>query len=69
MSNKTYDILKDISLYVLPAILVLFIALADIWGIPYATQIQLTIAAIDTFIGAMVKWLNVKWNKQDSDIE
>ena len=55
MSNKTYDILKDIALYVMPALATLILTLGGIWGIPYAEAIAATITAIDTFLGAILK--------------
>lgn len=55
MSNKTYDILKDIALYVMPALATLILTLGGIWGIPYAEAIATTITALDTFLGAILK--------------
>lgn len=55
MSNKMYDILKYIAQIVLPALGTLYFALAGIWGFPYGEQIVGTIAAIDTFLGALLK--------------
>ena len=55
MSNKTYDILKDIALYVMPALATLILTLGSIWGIPYAEAIAATITALDTFLGAVLK--------------
>jgi hypothetical protein len=55
MSNKTYDILKDIALYVMPALATLILTLGGIWGIPYAEAIAATITALDTFLGAVLK--------------
>lgn len=55
MSNKTYDILKNIALYVLPALATLILTLGNIWGIPYAEAIAATITALDTFLGAVLK--------------
>lgn len=53
MTNKTYDVLKQIALWAVP--LSVFIAsLGDIWGLPYAEQISATLAAIDVLIGAVV---------------
>jgi len=54
MSNKTYDTLKYIALYVLPALATLILTLGGIWGIPYAEAIAATITAIDTFLGAIL---------------
>ena len=54
MSNKTYDILKYIAQIVLPALATLYFALSQIWGLPYGEEIVGTIAAIDTFLGAIL---------------
>ena len=55
MTNKTYDILKYIAQVVLPALATLYAALAGIWNFPYGEQIVGTIAAIDTFLGILLK--------------
>ena len=55
LTNKTYDILKYVALIVLPAIATLYSTLAQIWGLPYAEQIPLTIMAIDTAMGVLLK--------------
>ena len=55
MSNKTYDILKYIAQIVIPALGTLYFALAKIWGLPYGEETVGTLAAIDTFMGAMLK--------------
>ena len=53
MSNKTYDTLKMIALLVLP-IGTFLSTFFNIWGIPYAEQIQQTFIAADVFCGALV---------------
>ena len=55
MKNETYDVLKDIALYVLPALATLIITLGGIWNFQYAEAIAGTITAIDTFLGACLK--------------
>lgn len=64
MSNKTYDILKDIALYVMPALATLVLALGNIWGIPYAEAIAATITALDTFLGAILKISSINYDKE-----
>lgn len=54
LNNKTYDTLKYISLYVLPALATLILTLGSIWHIPYSEAIAGTVTAIDTFIGALI---------------
>lgn len=54
MSNKTYDVLKWIAQYLLPAAGTLYFALASIWGLPYGEQVVGTITAVDTFLGVIL---------------
>ena len=68
MSNRVYDILKEIALVWLPAIGTLYFALAGIWGFPYAEQIVGTITAIDTFLGTVLHISN-KLYKEDKENE
>ena len=63
MSNKAYDIIKMISLVGAPAI-TLIAAIISIWNIPYGPQITATLAAIDTFLGALVVVLKANYNKK-----
>lgn len=64
MSNKCYDVLKYIAQIVLPALATLYFALAKIWGFPYGEEIVGTIAAVDTFLGALLKISTDQYNKQ-----
>ena len=54
MSNKVYNVLKWIAMYLLPAVGTLYFALAGIWGLPYGEQIVGTITAVDTFLGIIL---------------
>ena len=54
LSNKVYDVLKWIALYLLPALGTLYFALSGIWGLPYGEQIVGTITAADTFLGVLL---------------
>ena len=64
MSNKVYDILKWIALFLLPAIGTLYVALAGIWGFPYGEQVVGTITAIDTFLGVVLGISTARYNKR-----
>ena len=64
MSNKVYDTLKWIAMYLLPALGTLYFALAGIWGLPYGEQIVGTITAIDTFLGVILGISTVQYNKR-----
>ena len=64
MSNKVYDALKWIAMYLLPALGTLYFALAGIWGLPYGEQIVGTITAIDTFLGVIIGISTTQYNKR-----
>ncbi len=65
MSNKLYDMLKFVALVVLPAVATLYTALANIWGLPYAEEIPLTITAIDTFLGSVLMISSKNYNNKE----
>lgn len=54
ISNKTYDILKWVALYLLPALGTLYFAITSIWGLPAGDKIVGTITALDTFLGVLL---------------
>ena len=54
MSDKTYNTLKWIAQYALPALGTLYFALAGIWGFPFGEEIVGTITAVDTFLGVIL---------------
>ena len=64
MSNKTYDILKEIALTILPALAVLYATVGKIWGLPYVSEIPATIMAIDTAMGVILHVSTDNYNKQ-----
>lgn len=54
MSNKTYDVIKWIAQYLIPAAGTLYAALSKIWGFPYGSEVVGTLSAIDIFLGAVL---------------
>ena len=64
MSNKVYDVLKWIAMYLLPSLGTLYFALAGIWGLPYGEEIVGTITAIDTFLGVIIGISNSQYKKR-----
>jgi hypothetical protein len=67
MSNKLYDVLKWVVMIVLPAISTLYVALAGIWGWPYADEAAGTIGAITTFMGAVLMFSTAQYNKKANE--
>ena len=64
MSNKVYDVLKWVVMIVLPAVSTLYVALAGIWGWPYADEAAGTISAITAFMGAVLMFSTPQSNKK-----
>jgi len=63
LSNKVYDVLKWIALYLLPALGTLYFALAGIWSFPYGEEVVGTITAVDTFLGVLLGISTAQYNK------
>ena len=63
LNDKTYDTLKWIAMYLLPAAGTLYFALAGIWGLPYGEQVVGTITAVDTFLGVILGISTAQYNK------
>jgi hypothetical protein len=67
LKDSVYNVLKWIAIIVLPALSVLYGTLARIWGLPYGTEIPLTIDAIDVFIGALIGISHLSIKKEESN--
>lgn len=65
LKNKTYDVLKFITMNVLPPLAVLIMAIFQLWSIPYGYEISETIIAIDTFLGVLLGISTYKYNKSE----
>lgn len=64
ISNKTYDTLKWVALYLLPALGTLYFAIASIWGLPAGDKVVGTITALDTFLGVILGISTSQYKKQ-----
>ena len=63
LNDKVYETLKWIALIALPALGMLYSALAGIWGLPYGEQIVGTIAAVGTCIGTLLGISTAQYRK------
>ena len=66
MNNKTYDVLKWIAQYLLPASGTLYFALSSIWGLPHGEQVVGTIAALTAFLGVILGVSSAKYDQADN---
>lgn len=67
MSNKVYDVMKWIAMYLIPAVGTLYFALAGIWNFPYGEEVVGTLTAVDTFLGVILGISTAKYNKQSEE--
>ena len=71
ISSKVYDILK-ILCPVFGALSALYVALADVWNLPYATEVSGTFGALIAFMGSIMQISSKAYweeNSVGSDIE
>ena len=69
LNSKLYDILKWITMIVLPALATAYVGLAAIWGWPYADQVAKTTAVICTLLGALLGISTAQYNKNNNVID
>lgn len=63
LSNGWYDILKWVTMIVLPALATAYVGLAAIWRWPYADEVAKTTAVICTLLGTLLGISTAKYNK------
>lgn len=54
ISDKTYDLLKWLAIYLIPALETLWLTIALAWNLPYTEPIGITIGAIGIFIATCI---------------
>ena len=54
LKDSVYDILKWFTLICLPALGTAYVALAGVWGFPYAEEVSKTVMAACTLLGALL---------------
>ena len=54
INSKVYDVMKYITMVVLPALTTLWLSVGSIWGFPYVEPIGATLTAITAFLGAIL---------------
>lgn len=67
LSGKAYDNTKFVALVVLPALAVLYAAVALIWGLPKPTEVVGTITAVDLFLGAILGISTNQYKNSEAD--
>ena len=65
LNSKVYDVLKWITMIVLPALATAYVGLAAIWGWPYADEVAKTTTVICTLLGALLGISTAQYNKDN----
>ena len=69
MTNKVYDILKWIALVALDAVGLAYEQLAEVWNLPYGTEIMRTCAILSVLLGTLIGVSSVKYAKKMEKLE
>ena len=62
MSDKVYDIINKAQRW-LVALGALYLAVAEIWKLPFGNEVNKTIVAIGTFLAIVLETATAKWQK------
>ena len=62
-NNKLYDLAKWTASVFLPAVNVLWVGLATVWGLPLVQEVSTTLLAVNLFLGTLVGVSNVQYNQ------
>jgi len=63
LPDSVYDVLKYLCLYGLPSITLFWAAIGTIWGIPYTTEIERTLVAVNALLGGLLGISTISYNK------
>ena len=66
LSSELYDRLKRLAQIGLPAAGTLYFALSQIWGFPHGEQIVGTIVALDAFLGILLGYSSISYDKSNA---
>ena len=65
LPDKWYDVLKWITMILLPALATAYVGLAAIWHFPYADEVAKTTAVVCALLGALLGISTAQYNKKE----
>ena len=68
-NNTLYNALKYLALVVFDACGLAYEQLAEVWNLPYGTEVMRTFVIASTFIGALIGIGNIRYNKMPVDTD
>jgi hypothetical protein len=69
LPSSVYDAAKDTALIYLPAVAVLYGALAAVWHWGFIAEVSATILAVDTFLGVVLKISTASYNNSSKSTD
>lgn len=69
LKNSVYDVLKWITIVLIPVLGEAYVRLADVWNLPYAQQVNETALVITFVLGAILGISTFKYNKDKANIK
>ena len=63
LKDSVYDVLKWVTLVWLAAVGTAYVALAGVWGFPYAEEVSKTVMAVCTLLGALLGISTAEYRK------
>ena len=69
LPDTIYDILKWVTLVVIPALATAYVGLSAVWGWQYADQIAKTAAVVCTLLGSLLGISTAQYNKGAQNAE
>lgn len=63
LPDKVYDVLKWVTMLLLPALATLIVSLGKIWGLALAPQIAETVVAINAALAMVIGISTINYNK------
>lgn len=69
LNNKVYNVLKWVTMIVLPALGTLYFTLGGLWNWPYGEQVVGTITAVTTFFGVILGISNASYKKTNTSTD
>ena len=69
LPDKVYNVLKWVCLVALPTLSLFYTCIANIWELPYITQIPATIDAVAVLIGSLIGISQLAIKKAKEGIE
>jgi len=61
ISNKLFDILKWVAMFVLPGAATFYFVLSGIWGLPYQVEVVGSLVAVNVWLSALLAVSNAQW--------